>query len=234
MAQSGGTGVHTRGHVVVASADSEAFRSLRRRSTSRLDRYRMGKQLRRQVPRSSLGDWSVQADRPDPVQLIIESHRGRLDWLIPLRVGRMTATPYGFLRGAATVMAEDVARLPSTGIAPVICGDSHLGNFGFHASPEQGGAGVQPDEASPRRGRAAPLPVCERCTAGPGRGSGNPGSPPLRSTRVSRKVLLVFYFQCRLRPDTGKTAAGSRGVPERNGTSHGPRDPGPTRGEATP
>ena len=92
MAQSAGTGVHARGHVVVASADSEAFRSLRRRSTSRLDRYRMGKQLRRQVPRSSLGDWSVQADRPDPVQLIIESHRGRLDWLIPLRVGRMTAT----------------------------------------------------------------------------------------------------------------------------------------------
>ena len=92
MAQSAGTGVHARGHVVVASADSEAFRSLRRQSTSRLDRYRMGKQLRRQVPRSSLGDWSVQADRPDPVQLIIESHRGRLDWLIPLRVGRMTAT----------------------------------------------------------------------------------------------------------------------------------------------
>jgi uncharacterized protein (DUF2252 family) len=137
MAQSAGTGVHARGHVVVASADSEAFRSLRRRSTSRLDRYRMGKQLRRQVPRSSLGDWSVQADRPDPVQLIIESHRGRLDWLIPLRVGRMTATPYGFLRGATTVMAEDVAQLPSTGITPVICGDSHLGNFGFYASPEQ-------------------------------------------------------------------------------------------------
>jgi hypothetical protein len=59
------------------------------------------------------------------------------DWLIPVRVGRMTATPYGFLRGAAIVMAEDVARLPSTGITPVICGDAHLGNFGFYASPEQ-------------------------------------------------------------------------------------------------
>ena len=71
------------------------------------------------------------------MQLIIESHNGRLDWLIPVRVGRMTATPYGFLRGAAVVMAEDVARLPSTGITPVICGDAHLGNFGFYASPEQ-------------------------------------------------------------------------------------------------
>ena len=72
----------------------------------------MGKELRRQVPRSSLGDWPQQAGRPDPVQLIIESHNGRLDWLIPVWVGRMTATPYGFLRGAAVVMAEDVARLP--------------------------------------------------------------------------------------------------------------------------
>jgi uncharacterized protein (DUF2252 family) len=97
----------------------------------------MGKELRRQVPRSSLGDWALQAGRPDPVQLIIESHNGRLDWLIPVRVGRMTATPYGFLRGAAVVMAEDVARLPSTGITPVICGDAHLGNFGLYASPEQ-------------------------------------------------------------------------------------------------
>jgi hypothetical protein len=82
----------------------------------------MGKELRRQVPRRLLGEWSAQPDRPDPVQLIIESHEGRLDWLIPVRVGRMAAAPYGFLRGAAIVMAEDVARLPSTGITPVICG----------------------------------------------------------------------------------------------------------------
>ncbi|HWT86776.1 MAG TPA: DUF2252 family protein, partial [Myxococcales bacterium] len=97
----------------------------------------MGKELRRQVPRRLLGEWSAQPDRPDPVQLIIESHEGRLDWLIPVRVGRMAAAPYGFLRGAAIVMAEDVARLPSAGITPVICGDAHLGNFGFYASPEQ-------------------------------------------------------------------------------------------------
>ena len=137
MVQRPGNDVPARGHVVLASADSEAFTSLRRRSTSRQDRYRMGKELRRQVPRHSLGEWSARPDRPDPVQLIIESHRGRLDWLIPVRVGRMAASPYGFLRGAAIVMAEDVARLPSTGITPVICGDAHLGNFGFYASPER-------------------------------------------------------------------------------------------------
>ena len=126
-----------RGYVVLASADSEAFASLRRRPASRRDRYQIGRELRRQVPRSSLGEWSADRGRPDPVQLIIESHDGRLEWLVPVRVGRMTASPYGFLRGAANVMAEDAARLPSTGITPVICGDAHLGNFGFYASPEQ-------------------------------------------------------------------------------------------------
>jgi uncharacterized protein (DUF2252 family) len=125
------------GHTVLASADSEVFASLRQRPTSRSERYQMGKELRRQVPRRSLGDWTAPADRPDPVRLIRESHRGRQDWLIPLRVGRMAASPYGFLRGAAIVMAEDVARLPSTGIQPVVCGDAHLGNFGFYASPER-------------------------------------------------------------------------------------------------
>src|SRR6476661_2266661 len=125
------------GHVVLASADSEAFTSLSRRPTARADRYRMGRELRQKVSRSSMGDWEPPVGRPDPVQLIMESHEGRLDWLIPLRVGRMTASPYGFLRGTAIVMAEDVAKLPSTGITPVICGDSHLGNFGFYASPER-------------------------------------------------------------------------------------------------
>jgi uncharacterized protein (DUF2252 family) len=71
------------------------------------------------------------------VELINESHEGRLDWLIPVRVSRMIASPYGFLRGSAVVMAEDVAHLPSTGITPVVCGDAHLGNFGFYASPER-------------------------------------------------------------------------------------------------
>src|SRR3984957_20012521 len=137
MVERTGDGVAVHDHVVLASADSEAFTSLRKRSTSREDRYRMGKEIRQQVPRRSLGDWKVRADRPDPVELINESHRGRLEWLIPVRVGRMTASPYGFLRGSAIVMAEDVARLPSTGITPVICGDAHLGDFGFYGSPER-------------------------------------------------------------------------------------------------
>ena len=73
MAQATSPGASPHDHVVLASADSDAFTSLRRRSTLRRDRYRMGKELRRQVPRSSLGDWSAPAGRPDPVRLITES-----------------------------------------------------------------------------------------------------------------------------------------------------------------
>ena len=124
------------GHTVLASADSDVYASLRKRPSSRAERYAMGRALRREVPRKSLGVWRAAADRPDPVQLIIESHQGRLDWLIPIRVARMVLSPYGFLRGTAVVMADDVARLPATGINPVVCGDAHLGNFGFYASPE--------------------------------------------------------------------------------------------------
>ena len=126
-----------RGHVVLAAVDSASYASLRRRPTPRAERHALGRNLRHQVPRSALGDWKPQIGRPDPVQQIIESHEGRLDWLIPLRVGRMVASPYGFLRGTAIVMAEDVAHLPATGITPVICGDAHVGNFGFYASPER-------------------------------------------------------------------------------------------------
>ncbi len=125
------------GHVVLAQVEGGSYGSLRRRPTSRAERYQLGRTLRARVSRASLGDWVPPADRPDPVALIMESHQGRLDWLIPLRVGRMVASPYGFLRGTAIVMAEDVARLPATGIMPVICGDAHFGNFGFYASPER-------------------------------------------------------------------------------------------------
>ena len=124
------------GHTVLPEAESEGFGSLRKRPTSREERFAIGKGLRQKVPRRALADWSAPADRPDPVQLIQQSHQGRLKELVPIRVARMVTSPYGFLRGTAIVMAEDVARLPATGITPVICGDAHLGNFGFYASPE--------------------------------------------------------------------------------------------------
>ena len=124
-------------HTVLADADGAAYSSLRQRPVDRSERYALGRALRKRVPRSALGDWAPPDDRPDPVQQVIESHEGRVEELVPVRVGRMIESPYGFLRGAAGVMADDVAHLPATGITPVVCGDAHLGNFGFYASPER-------------------------------------------------------------------------------------------------
>jgi uncharacterized protein (DUF2252 family) len=104
---------------------------------ARDERYETGRALRDQVPRGALGRWRPAQDRPDIVDLIEETHSGRLERLVPLRVGRMVTSPYAFLRGAAALMAEDFASMPRTGIEPVICGDAHLGNFGFYASPER-------------------------------------------------------------------------------------------------
>jgi uncharacterized protein (DUF2252 family) len=123
-------------HTVLTGAESDAFTSLRRRPTSRAERFAMGRALRGQVPRKALGRWRPAPGRPDPVALVRISHEGRLPDLVAIRVARMVGSPYGFLRGTAIVMADDVASLPSTGITPVICGDAHLGNFGFYASPE--------------------------------------------------------------------------------------------------
>jgi len=109
----------TTGHTVLADADGTAYHSLRHRPISRAERYALGRSLRERVPRRALADWTPPDTRPDPVQLIMISHEGRVDRLIPVRVGRMIASPYGFLRGSAVVMAEDVARLPTTGITPV-------------------------------------------------------------------------------------------------------------------
>ncbi len=101
------------------------------------ERKAAGRALREKVKRGDLGRWRPTLDRRDPVDLVEMAHVGRLERLIPLRVGRMVASPYAYLRGSAAVMAEDFASLPRSGIESVICGDAHLGNFGFYASPER-------------------------------------------------------------------------------------------------
>jgi uncharacterized protein (DUF2252 family) len=110
---------------------------LRTALPTREERRATGRALRERVKRGALGRWRTPEDRADPVDLVEETHLGRLEHLIPVRVGRMVASPYAFLRGAAFLMAEDFQRMPRTGIEPVICGDAHLGNFGFYASPER-------------------------------------------------------------------------------------------------
>lgn len=123
-------------HQVLHTAETGQYRSVRQPTTSRAERFAIGAALRDQVPWPTLAEWSATDSRFDPLELIAISHAGRVPDLVALRVGRMTSSPYGFLRGSAVVMAADVASLPASGIQPVICGDAHLGNFGFYRSPE--------------------------------------------------------------------------------------------------
>ncbi|MBA2945342.1 DUF2252 domain-containing protein [Streptomyces sp. PSKA28] len=97
-----------------------------------------GKALRARVPRSSHAEFSADSGRPDAVTAVEESNRGRLADLTPIRVGRMAASPFAFLRGSAGLMAYDLARTPLTGVGAQICGDAHAANFGLYADARGG------------------------------------------------------------------------------------------------
>src|SRR5262252_10105768 len=96
-----------------------------------------GKSLRERCPRRSHGEWKQTRNRPDPLALLEASNRGRLPELIPIRWGRMLQSPFTFFRGAAAVMAADLAKTPATGHRVQACGDCHLLNFGGFATPER-------------------------------------------------------------------------------------------------
>ena len=101
------------------------------------ERRAEGKALRKQTSRSSHGKWKPAADRPDPINLLQQEDDGRLQHLLPIKYGRMMASPFAFLRGSAVVMAADLAPTPVTGLNVVLCGDAHLANFGIFATPER-------------------------------------------------------------------------------------------------
>lgn len=101
------------------------------------ERIKAGKALRKKAPRSSHAVWKPPADRLDPIAVLRANSRGRLKELLPLRWGRMLASPFGFLRGAAAVMAADLAPTPVSGLLVQAGGDSHLANFGGFATPER-------------------------------------------------------------------------------------------------
>jgi uncharacterized protein (DUF2252 family) len=101
------------------------------------DRLAAGKALRKACPREGHADWQPPANRADPVDLLIENSRGRVEELVPIRYGRMMANPFAFFRGSAAIMAYDLSHTPSTGLNLQICGDAHLLNFGGFATAER-------------------------------------------------------------------------------------------------
>jgi uncharacterized protein (DUF2252 family) len=96
-----------------------------------------GKAARTEVPRSSHAGFQPRARRPDPVKALERQARSRVPELVPIRYGRMLSSPFAFYRGAAVIMAGDLARTPRSGLMVQCCGDAHLSNFGVFASPER-------------------------------------------------------------------------------------------------
>ncbi|MBS0340979.1 MAG: DUF2252 domain-containing protein [Proteobacteria bacterium] len=101
------------------------------------ERAAKGRSMRETVPRASQAGWTPPANRRDPVEILKESNAGRILDLIPIRFGRMSASPFAFYRGAAAIMAADLANTPTSGIRVQACGDAHLMNFGGFATPER-------------------------------------------------------------------------------------------------
>ena len=101
------------------------------------ERKAYGKSLRESAPRSSHAEWSPGPDRPDPVALIEGQNDGRLQWLIPVRRGRMVESAFTFYRGSALIMASDLSTTPVSGLQAQAGGDAHLSNFGLFASAER-------------------------------------------------------------------------------------------------
>ena len=96
-----------------------------------------GKRLRTTVPRALHGPWVKSSDRFDPIALLQATDDERIPELVPVRYGRMLASPFAFYRGSAEIMAADLAKTPSTGLRVQVCGDCHLMNFGGFATPER-------------------------------------------------------------------------------------------------
>ena len=104
---------------------------------SKAQRAERGKATRQEVPRSSFGGWEPPAGRGDPVAVLEGQAQTRVPELVPIRHGRMLASPFTFYRGTAALMASDLAQAPRTNLEVQLCGDAHLSNFGGFAAPDR-------------------------------------------------------------------------------------------------
>src|SRR5215470_11360782 len=92
------------------------------------EREAHGKAARGAVPRRSHAEWEPAAGRPDPIELLERQAETRVPELVPIRYGRMLVSPFAFFRGAALIMAADLAATPNSGLQAQLCGDAHLSN----------------------------------------------------------------------------------------------------------
>lgn len=104
---------------------------------SRTELRSLGRQFRSIATRTSQGNWSPTPARPDPIQILRRTNKGRRQELVPIRHGRMMASRFAFLRGSPAMMACDLSTTPTTGVRVQACGDAHISNFGIFGSPER-------------------------------------------------------------------------------------------------
>jgi uncharacterized protein (DUF2252 family) len=101
------------------------------------ERSARGRAARARVRRSDHATWQPSGERIGPVDLLLDQAAGREQELVPIRHGRMLASPFAFFRGTAALMAADLAQTPHSGITVQLCGDAHLSNFGGFAAPDR-------------------------------------------------------------------------------------------------
>jgi uncharacterized protein (DUF2252 family) len=120
-----------------AQAAEHRQRSMRAPAISSADRRAVGRAARKRVPRRRLGDWDPAARGHNALATVLAQNETRVPDLVPIRMSRMSASPWTYYRGAAAVMAADLAASPHSGIDVQLCGDAHVLNFGLWATPER-------------------------------------------------------------------------------------------------
>jgi uncharacterized protein (DUF2252 family) len=115
---------------------SELYKSFLSKNLSTQERYDLGKSVRQQVSRTSIGDFKIVGKRQLPIDILIAQGKTRIPEYVPIRHARMAVDPFAFFRGGAAVMAKDLADIPSPPISVQLCGDMHVSNFGFFSTSE--------------------------------------------------------------------------------------------------
>ena len=188
------------------------------------------------MPRSRHGEWSPPADRTDPLEILALQATTRMPDLVPIRYGRMAASPFAFYRGAAAVMASDLACDEHSHLDVQLCGDAHLVNFGGFASPERDMIfDVNDfDETLPGPVRVGPQAPGGQCRGGrpvPGlrrrpahlAGGASPPAATARRSASSPPCAISTSGISSLDADAMTGAVGRRGRPQGDGELHRPR-----------
>lgn len=115
---------------------SELYKSFLTKNPSIQERHDLGKSLRKQVSRASIGKFAVKSKRQSSIEILLTQAKSRIPEYVPIRHARMAANPFSFFRGGAAIMAKDLAGISSPPITVQLCGDMHVSNFGFFSTTE--------------------------------------------------------------------------------------------------